>query len=282
MAGMSQNSIKSRIKSVDSTRQITKAMELVATSKLRRAKEKAEGSRPFHFALTDAMADILKFAKDIESPYLVERKVKKTCFIVIAGDRGLAGGYNNNVFKAVKALTEQTPSYCILPIGKKAIEYYSRRNVDIIDAGYETIASVGAGGATDIASLLCREYAEGKIDRVVTVYTEFVSMLTQQTSSEQILPLSIPEKDGNLGGAVFDSSADEMIEYLVPFCVSGLLYSSLCEAEASEHGSRRNAMNSANKNADEIIASLRLSYNRARQAAITQEITEIVSGAEAL
>lgn len=282
MAGMSQNSIKSRMKSVDSTRQITKAMELVATSKLRRAKEKAERSRPFHFALKEAMADILRFAVDSESPYLTERKVNKTCFIVIAGDRGLAGGYNNNVFKTVKALIEQTPSYCILPVGKKAVEYYSRRDVDMIDCGYDTIVSVGAGGAKDIASLLCREYKEGRIDKVVVVYTQFVSMLTQQTSSDQILPISLPEKQQGGDGAIFDSSPDELIEYLMPFCVSGLLYSALCEAEASEHGSRRNAMNSANKNADEIIALLRLSYNRARQAAITQEITEIVSGAEAL
>ncbi len=282
MAGVSQNSIKSRMKSVDSTRQITKAMELVATSKLRRAKEKAESSRPFHYTLNEVMSDMLSLAGEVESPYLGERKVKKTCFIVIAGDRGLAGGYNSNVFKAVKAASEGI-EYCVLPIGKKAIEYYRRRGAEIIDLGYNAVTDVGAEGAEDIATALCREYVEGRIDRIVVFYTKFVSMLTQETTCEQLLPFKLEERENkSYGSAIFDGSPVEMLEYLVPFSISGQLYSALCEAEASEHGSRRNAMSSANKNADEIIANLRLSYNRARQAAITQEITEIVSGAEAL
>lgn len=155
----------------------------------------------------------------------------------------------------------------------------------MIDVGYETVTSVGAGGATDIASLLCSEYKEGRFDSIVIIYTRFVSMMTQTAVHEQLLPLEVKKGEGGdkKGFDILcDVSVEELIGSLVPFCVSGLIYSALCEAEAAEHGMRRNAMNSANKNADEIIGDLQLKYNRARQAAITQEITEIVSGAEAL
>lgn len=284
MAGQSLNSIKTRLKSVESTRQITKAMELVSTSKLRKAKERAEGSRGYHEELTEALSMILGLSRqNSENQYLCDREVKKTCYIVIAGDRGLAGGYNSNIFKLADKMRKD--SDVILPIGKKARDYFIRKKADTIDVGYETVTSVGSGGATDIATLLCSEYKSGSFDRIVVIYTKFVSMINQRAEYEQLLPLVIDKEDKNSEfgfEALCDVSAEELVENLVPFCVSGLLYSALCEAEASEHGMRRNAMNSANKNADEIIADLHLKYNRARQAAITQEITEIVSGAEAL
>ena len=285
MAGQSLNSIKTRLKSVESTRQITKAMELVSTSKLRRAKQRAEGSRGYQEELTKALAKVLGLSEEgTENQYIREREIKKTCYIVIAGDRGLAGGYNSNIFKLADKL--RTENDVILPIGKKARDYFTRRKAEMIDVGYETVTSVGSGGATDISSLLCSEYKKGSFDRIAVIYTKFVSMITQRAELQQLLPLNV-EKDENGYNdsgfeAICDISKEELIENLVPFCVSGLLYSALCEAEASEHGMRRNAMNSANKNADEIIGDLQLKYNRARQAAITQEITEIVSGAEAL
>lgn len=285
MAGASLNSIKTRLKSVESTRQITKAMELVSTSKLRRAKERAEGSRAYHEELSAALSKILGMTHEDseENEYFTEREVKKTCYIVIAGDRGLAGGYNNNIFKL--ADKTRTDADCVLPIGKKAREYFARKKADTIDVGYETVTEVGSGGATDIASLLCSEFKARRFDKIVVIYTKFVSMMTQTAATEQLLPLErtqTPSEHAESFDAMCDVKGDELVESLVPFCVSGLIYSALCEAEASEHGMRRNAMNSANKNADEIIGDLHLKYNRARQAAITQEITEIVSGAEAL
>ncbi len=284
MAGMSINSIKSRIKSVSNTRQITRAMELVSSSKLRRAKECAEGSRPFHAALTDAIADLMAAsgACDGDSVFLRERKVKKTCFVVIAGDRGLAGAYNSNLFRHTEALSRGL-DFCVLPIGKKAVDYFHRRGAACIDVDCPTLASADVGVCSSIASILCNAYKKGEIDRVVVIYTKFVSMLSQVTADEQILPVEMPESGAHeVREYTIDADPVELIDAMVPFCVSGLLYAAVAEATASEHGARRNAMSSASKNAGELIDTLQLRFNRARQAAITQEISEIVSGADAL
>jgi len=284
MAGMSINSIKSRIKSVSSTRQITRAMELVSSSKLRRAKAQAEGSRPFHEALIRTIADLSAASKacDGESVFLRQREVKKTCYVVIAGDRGLAGAYNVNLFRYTKSLAEGS-EYCVLPIGKKAVEHYRRSGVEWIDIGCPMLADVDVGVCSNVASLLCREYRLGHIDRVVVVYTEFINMLSQVTTDECILPIVSSEKgEGKARNFLMDEEPTALIDALVPFCVSGLLHAAVAEATASEHGARRNAMSSASKNAGELIDNLQLRFNRARQAAITQEISEIVSGADAL
>lgn len=283
MAGMSINSIKSRMRSVASTRQITRAMELVSSSKLRRAKEKAESSRPFHAALTHAIADIsaASGAGDEPSVFLRERQVKKTCYVVIAGDRGLAGAYNSNLFRHTKALAAGG-DYCVLPVGKKAVEHFHRSGDPLLDVGCASLAAVDVGVCSNLAALLCREYQAGHIDRVVVVYTEFVSMLSQVATDEQILPLGAEKAEGQAREFLMDEDPVTLIDALVPFCVSGLLYAAAAEAVASEHGARRNAMSSASKNAGELIDSLQLRFNRARQAAITQEINEIVSGADAL
>ena len=279
------NAIKSRMKSVRSTRQITKAMELVSSSKLRRAKEKALSVVPYHEEIISTLRSLKKLKAECESDFLASREIKRTCYIVLSGDRGLAGGYNNNIYKLVESVKTGTDDI-ILPIGKKSIEYYARKKAEIIDPGYETLDSVGCGGASDISSLICREYLAGKIDRVCIVYTKFISMLTQTPVCEQILPLEINDdsdnKNGSASQALCDSSPSELINSLIPFCVSGMIYTSLMQAIASEHGARRNAMSAATKNAGEILDNLQISFNRARQAAITQEITEIVSGAEAL
>lgn len=284
MAGMSINSIKSRIKSVSGTRQITRAMELVSSSKLRRAKERAERSRPFHEALTDTIADLTAAGGTCagESEFLRSREVKKTCFVVIAGDRGLAGAYNSNLFRHTEALS-QGGAYCVLPVGKKAKEYYHRRGVERIDIDCPTLADADVGVCGSIASILCDAYKEGRIDRVVVVYTRFVSMLSQEATDEVVLPIAVPEKEKSAQREfTIDSDPVALIDAMVPFCVSGLLSSAVAEATASEHGARRNAMSSASKNAGELIDTLQLRFNRARQAAITQEISEIVSGADAL
>ena len=280
MAGM--NDIKARIKSVESTMQITKAMELVATSKLRRAKETVERTRPFYETLGEAIASITAGAKDFETDWFLPRE-GKTLLVVIAGDRGLAGGYNANVFRLVSYLSEGKEK-TLLPIGKKALDYYSHRDEKLFSRAFGVVGDMSVGDSLAMAEEICRGYLSGEFDKVVLVYTRFVSMISQATVYEELLPL-----DGESGGKtqmgtepIYGGDPEEILATIIPEYVGGVIYSSICEALASESAARRTAMNAANKNASEIIDSLVLKYNRARQAVITQEITEIVSGSEAL
>ena len=284
MAGASMNAIKSRIKSVESTRQITKAMELVATSKLRRAKERAEGSRPYHKLLRQTTLAVMQKQDEQSCASAPERQVQKTCYIVIAGDRGLAGGYNQNVFRMMRSLSENEV-HSVLPIGKKAVEYFQRKGDEVISTAFACCADITPDDCVAITELISSLYNRGEIDRLVLIYTCFRSMLQQETRYEQLLPFTAPQEESNGNSAcepLCDDDPKTLISYLIPLYLSGILSSAVDESLASECASRRNAMNSANKNADEIIGTLQLHYNRARQAAITQEITEIVSGAEAL
>ena len=282
MSGASMKQIKTRIRSVESTRQITKAMELVATSKLRHAKERVERSRPFHQVLGEAISGLQATAAESPSVFTQEREVKKTCYIVIAGDRGLAGGYNANLFRMVNELLKEGPA-CILPIGKKSLEHYKKSGQEIITEYFGQSAEIGVGDCKQIAELLCKGFEEEKFDKVVVAYTFFQNMLSQIPVNKKILPITLSEdKKENYRDALMEGSPEDLIAAIVPQYLSGILYATMCEATASEHGARRTAMNSANKNASEIIDTLVLKFNRARQAAITQEITEIVSGAEAL
>ena len=272
--------IKARIKSVESTMQITKAMELVATSKLRRAKETVERTRPFYQTLGAAISDIMAASAGFESDWFLPREVKKTLFIVFAGDRGLAGGYNANVFRAAEELAKDTDSLW-LPIGKKALEYARHKGREIFSDGFEYAAEQGVGNMLALGEIVAEGYRRGDFDRVVIIFTEFVSMMTQRVVYDELFPLA-GCASGGCGDMETDCDGAEMLDRIVPNYIGGILYSALCESLASESGARRAAMNSANKNAEEMIGTLMLKYNRARQAVITQEITEIVSGAEAL
>jgi len=278
MAGMKE--IKARIKSVESTMQITKAMELVATSKLRRAKENVERTRPFYQLLGNAIDEIFSSSSGIESDWFLPREVKKTLFIVFAGDRGLAGGFNANVFRAAEELSRGTDSIW-LPIGKKALENMRHKKREIFSDSFQLASDQGVGCMLTLGSLIANGYKNGKFDRVVVIYTEFVSMLTQRVTHKELLPLTRCT-DASCKDMETDCDPVQMLDRIVPEYIGGILYSALCESLASESGARRTAMNSANKNAEEMIGTLMLKYNRARQAVITQEITEIVSGAEAL
>lgn len=284
MAGASMNDIKARMKSVQGTMQITKAMELVATSKLRRAKEKVERSRPFVQTLREAIA-LVEHAMDTkDSAWSKQREGGKMLFITIAGDRGLAGGYNANIFRLTENLSKSEDDV-FLPIGKKALEYYRHREKNIYTSAYEYVNDVSVGESLAMASLICDSFFHGEFDHVVLVYTKFVSMISQVPVYEEILPLTSAIEANSINQCtdpIFGGDAEEILTKIVPEYIGGLLYASVCEARASESGARRSAMNSANKNAAEMIDSLTLSFNRARQAVITQEITEIVSGAEAL
>ena len=281
MAG-SMKDIKLRIKSVESTMQITKAMELVASSKLRHAKQRVEQSRPCFEVLHQTLADIAASNTDFSSPYTVARPVKRTCYVVIAGDRGLAGGYNTNVFKAAAAHM-QGRDFCVLPVGKKALEQYQRLGVDILSREFAQAEDVSVGHCFTMARTLAKGFLDGEFDEVYVVYTNFVSMLTQTPAVLRLLPLNAPKRteSGPHQLILYEPDCESVYNAIVPEYLAGLVYGALCESVASEMGARRTAMDAASKNAGEMIDTLSLHYNRARQAAITQEITEIVAGGEA-
>ena len=276
------NDIKARMKSVESTMQITKAMELVATSKLRRAKEKVEASRPYYEALGKAISAV-KGSKEIDSTVWTSSQNERVLYVVIAGDRGLAGGYNANIFRLVESLSRGKDA-TVLPIGKKALEYYRHRKADIYTDSAHTAALVGVGDSLALSREIANGFCRGEIGKVVLVYTKFVSMMTQMPVYEELLPLGEIAKgeDSRDFDPLIEEEPEELMDRIVPDYIGGILYSAICESLASESGARRSAMNAANKNASEMIDTLMLKYNRARQAVITQEITEIVSGAEAL
>ena len=282
MAGASMNDIKSRMKSVQSTMQITKAMELVATSKLRRAKEKVERSRPYYEILGEAIQSIRNSSETLASIWNDNGAEGKTLFVVIAGDRGLAGGYNANIFRMTEQLAKDGEAL-FLPVGKKALEYYKHRGREILSSDFGMISEVGVGDSFAIARLIAEAYKDGTISKAILVYTKFASMISQIPVYEDLLPLPAETSEKKyVPDPLFEEDVDEMLERIVPDYIGGIIYSAICESSASEQGARRSAMNAANKNAEEMIDTLMLKYNRARQAVITQEITEIVSGSEAL
>lgn len=282
MAGATMNDIKARIKSVSSTKQITKAMELVATSKLRRAKERLERSRPFYELLGEAI-DEIEASSDVQSSiWSKDTGSSTTLYIVIAGDRGLAGGYNSNIFRLTESLvTEGEAIY--LPIGKKALEYCKNREKNIYSSVFEYVDDVAVGDTLSIAENICKSFKAGEFGRVVLIYTRFDSMLVQVPMQEVLLPIDRGEDKADKSfSPIYEGETEELLDKIVPEYIAGVIYSTVCESITSELGARRTAMDAASKNATEIIDSLMLQFNRARQSVITQEITEIVSGSEAL
>ncbi len=274
------NDIKARMKSVTGTMQITKAMELVANSKLRRAKEKVEKSRPYYEILRKAIAT-LEDSGEFDSPFSKKRDGNKALVIVIAGDRGLAGGYNSNVFKLAERISKENETV-FLPIGKKSSEYFRHRNRNVFTESAAITAELGVGDCLALGEAITEAYLRDEFDKLYVVYTKFVSMISQVPVYEEILPFEKEEDEKSSGDVLIEEEAEEMLVKIVPQYIGGILWSAACEAIASEHGARRSAMNAANKNAEEMLDTLMLKFNRARQAIITQEITEIVSGAEAL
>ena len=270
MAAANMKAVKLRIKSVQNTMQITKAMQLVAASKLRRAKDKAMSSKPY-----------LRIMKRTLTKIASERRL----FIVIGGDRGLAGGYNANLFKFVEKEIEGH-DYDVLPIGKKAVEYFRRKKAGIFTDLYAEVAKVSISECFRIAKTVCDAYLEGRYGHVSMCYTNFVSMMSQVPKASALLPLSDfenPEYNDTpdvKNMILYEPSGEEVFNDIVPEYLAGILYTSINVSVASELAARRTAMEAATDNASEMIEKLSLYYNRARQASITQEITEIVAGAE--
>ena len=283
MAGVSMKDIKLRIKSMESTKQITKAMEMVAASKLRRAQERVANSRPYFEILFDTLNTIADSTEDFFSPYLEKRPVQKTCFVVIGGDRGLAGGYNSNVLKLAYRHMEGQ-NVCVVPIGKKCLEFFKARKVEILTDVYAIAADVHVGDCFTLAKMIGKGFLEKEFDKVAIVYTNFVSMLSQSPTVLELLPLEYHPRPGDTESnclTLYEPDSISVFDAIIPEYLGGQIYGALCESVTSEQGARRTAMDAATKNAEEMISDLSLKYNRARQGAITQEITEIVAGADA-
>lgn len=281
MAGVSTKEIKNRIRSMESTKQITKAMEMVAASKLRRAQAQVLSSRPYFEILYSTINDIVDSSWDFASPYLTKRPVKKAVYVVIAGDRGLAGGYNSNILKLSYA-EMAGKDVTVLPIGKKAVDYFKARKLPLLSEGFAVAETVSVGDCFSIAKRLCKSYLNGEFDEIYVGYTNFVSVLSQTPATLRMLPL-LRHTTANKGAAasdvLYEPDSVTAFDAIIPEYLGGILYGALCESRAAEQAARRTAMDSATQNAEDMIADLSLKFNRARQAAITQEITEIVAGA---
>jgi F-type H+-transporting ATPase subunit gamma len=272
--------IKNRIKSIKGTMQITKAMELVATSKMRKATERIAGSKPYFNILNETLTDIAKDNRDFSSVFTRSRE-GKTCHIVIAGDRGLAGGYNHNLFKSLDIKENDI----IFPIGKKVVEYFE--GADIYTDAYAKAGDIKISDCHAMGALLAKAYDKGDFTRLTLSYTSFVNVLVQEPKSKEILPIRVEhtqsgKRNVNYSLIIYEPSAESAFAQIVPYYLSGMIYGAVSESVASELSARRNAMESATDNASEMIDKLSLEYNRARQASITQELTEIIAGAENL
>jgi len=276
--------IKRRIKSVESTMQITKAMQLVASSKLRKAKDKADKARPFFNALYETMCEIQAENEKFLSPFTSKGKAEKYLLVVIAGDRGLAGGFNANVLKLAQSRADELgkDQVRILAIGKKSAEYFEKRGFDMLNTYINVAETLKIHTASMIADDIVEPYLRGEFKEVQLFYTEYVSPILQQAVSKAVLPVEIRD-DIPVSKAlpVYEPSAGAVFNSIVPKYITGMMYGAIVDSFASEQAARRSAMENASDNAEEMISELSLSYNRARQASITQELTEIVSGASA-
>ncbi len=262
--GADMKSLRGRIRSVDSTLHLTKAMGLVASSKIRKATRNMNKAREYTAAMEEVMAQLRASPDCARSPYMQPRS-GGTRIIVIAGDRGLAGGYNANVFRL--AATQEGAEF--LPIGKRACDRFG--------SGYPSSERFSGEDAAKVAEEQCRAFLAGEFGRLGILYTRYQSMMTQVATLMWVLPLARDEAD-KPKPAIFEPDEQTVLDAAVPACVSGLLAACVRESFASEVAARRMAMDSAGKNAQEMIDRLQLQYNRARQNAITQEITEIVAG----
>ena len=287
MAGAGIKEIKTRINSVNSTKQVTKAMELVASSKMRKAKDRALAARPYFGTMYNTVKDIATNTRGVRNVFLKQREVKNRCYIVVAGDRGLAGGYNSNITKLTLSHMDGKKEK-VMTVGKKSTEFFSKRGYDILKST-ESVEKCDYNEAIAFAQEAMDLYKKGEIDEVYMVYTEFVSPLTQNPKLMKILPLAFDkeevkskENSGRRARVQYLPSAEVVLGHIIPKYVSGIVYDGIIESFASEQAARRTAMSSATDNADEMLSNLELSYNRARQSAVTQEITEIVGGVEAL
>ncbi|MEM7194135.1 MAG: F0F1 ATP synthase subunit gamma [Pseudomonadota bacterium] len=290
MAGAKE--IRTQIKSIGSTRKITKAMEMVAASKMRRAQDRMNAAKPYAQKMRNVISHVAYAQSEYHHPYMADREVKSVGYIVVSSDRGLCGGLNSNLFrKAVHDMSEwndKNVKVSVAVIGKKASAFFKRFGANVVSE------TVDLGDAPQLEELIggikvmLDEYQEGNIDRLYVVYNEFVNTMTQQPTVEQLIPVAASEdemdksKMGHHWDYIYEPEAQEVIDVLMGRYIESLVYQSVAENSACEQAARMVSMKAATDNAGKLIDELQLVYNKARQAAITQELSEIVSGAAAV
>lgn len=284
--------VRNRIKSVQSTQQITKAMKMVSAAKLRRAQDAITQMRPYAKKLQEMLSNIVSSSEgDVSMDLAVERPIEKALIIVVTSDRGLCGGYNSNLIKLAKLTIQQKyaaqnakGNVQVLPIGKKGYEHFTKNGFKVVDKYWDIFADLSFDRVQAAARYAMDAFAAKEFDSVVVVYSEFKNAASQIYIAEPFLPVQKPADTGSKKKAdfIFEPNQAVLIEELMPKILNTQLYKAVLDANASEHGARMTAMDKASDNANELLKSLKISYNRARQAAITTELTEIVSGAAAL
>lgn len=283
----SMRDIKRRQASVKSTGQITKAMKLVSTVKLQKARGRAENTKPYFDGMYSTVASILARSGNIQHRYLKQSESEKKAVVVITSNRGLAGGYNSNIVKLITNNPDFTPENTVIyAVGRKGIEGLSRKGYSIVKDYSECMEEPIYSDAMEISRDLLDAYADGEIGEIYLAYTFFKNTVSHIPTLKKLLPVSVDEyelsEEEKRIPMNFEPSEEEVLEMIVPKYVSSLIFGGLVEAVASENGARMSAMDSATSNAEEMLSDLSLKYNRARQSSITQELTEIIAGANAI
>ena len=284
--------VRNRIKSVQSTQQITKAMKMVSAAKLRRAQDAITQMRPYAQKLQEMLSSIVSNGEgNVNMALAAERPAENIMIIIVTSDRGLCGGYNSNLIKLTRQLifekyaTQHTKgNVTVLPIGKKGYEHFTKNGFKVVDSYWDIFTGLSFDKVQTAAKYAMDTFASKGVDVVELVFSEFKNAGTQQFIAEQFLPVSkVAKKAGETNADfIFEPGKDVLIAELMPKILNTQLFKAVLDGNASEHGARMTAMDKASENANELLKSLKISYNRARQAAITTELTEIVSGAAAL
>jgi F-type H+-transporting ATPase subunit gamma len=276
--------LRRRIKSIKSTQQITKAMKAVSAAKMRRAQENVLAARPFARRVRDVLGRVGSASVGLKHPLLAVREPQKVAYIIVTADRGLCGGFNANVIKKAVQEIKDRPNVELINIGRKGRDFFRRRGYNIAQEYVGIGENVNLGLTNEVAKYVMDKYAAEEYDEVYLVYSQFVNVLVQKPTVQKLLPVEPPEgdNDGKKVDYIFEPDAEQIMGKLLPMYVENALFQALLESKAGEHSARMTAMDNATSNAADMIDRLTLSMNRARQAAITKEISEIVGGAAAL
>jgi F-type H+-transporting ATPase subunit gamma len=280
--------IKTKIKSVQNTRKVTRALEMVSASKIRKAQERMKSSRPYANAMRQLVGHLAQASSEFQHPYLLEREVKRVGYIVCSSDRGLAGGLNNNMFRKllteIRAWHDKGVQVDVVTIGQKATVFFRRLKVDMLASVTHIGDTPEVEQLIGIIKVMLDGYTDGRLDRVFLAYNHFVNTMTQKASFDQLLPLPAAETKvvKHDWDYIYEPDAESVLGHVLTRYIESLVYQAVMENVASEHAARMVAMKAASDNATKLIDTLKLVYNKARQAAITQEISEIVGGAAAV
>ena len=283
----SMRDIKRRKSSIQSTQQITKAMKLVSTVKLQKAKTRAEQTTPYTNHMYQTVSSMLAKSGNVNHPYLISGESTKKAVVAITSNRGLAGGYNSNIVKLIANSDLPKENLEIYAIGNKGLDAFTRKGFHVKYADSELIESPSYSDAAALCREVLKDYTNGEIGEIYLAYTHFKNTVVHEPTLIKLLPVEIDtaeitQSDGAAAQMIYEPNEEEALNMIIPKYITSLFYGALVEAVASENGARMQAMDSATSNAEEIISDLTLKYNRARQGAITQELTEIIAGASAI